>query len=550
MNNTNGNIFLKILCFTALAYLFLINITWAKYNFIFSYRYMGSDNFNSIIDIFLKLKNPTAGLSISIVRSAYGHSSYPFFYFLYSNILSLISQNISMLSVIISNYLLILITALFAYKIASELKDKTSGYTAFLLTVSYPAIYGISRYAMLENMITPLTAAFIYFLIKSDNFSSLKYCLAIGITLSLGLLTKYHFLIFIAGGVALELVYYFIELPKNPTKQNLKKLANITIIAAIVAACSLPYYLNNYKEILRYFLMSYNAHGPLGGEFTPSGTLQSWFYYIFAMINYQLSLPFFLIFLTSLLTCLPKIKFKKYLHIFVWIVMPYIVLQTIDVKWARYSSGYLPACAIISGLGISKLKNKKIIAVFCVLITLFSASQNTLLSFKNTGQKPLFKTSLFKDKYYIDLDGNIYMLAYNNELREPDYKNRLAFQDIKRYISEIQRQKDIPLHLIVRDGYAYKTCSELNNYLKIYCYNNGLKYNRSFKENGLFLKNILENKVPLGPEILITRISPDEIESYYNNPADMAFNHKIFSFNFKNESIHYIIICPGLTKIP
>ncbi|MDP8217058.1 MAG: glycosyltransferase family 39 protein [Candidatus Kaelpia imicola] len=534
------HLLMTLLSISALLFI-AINLLWEHYNFNFSYMCMGSDNFNSIIDLFINLQHDIGFLKDSLYLS-YGHSSYPSLYFLIHSLTGLILGRINHMTVVTVNSVIVLISALFSYKISSVLKNRSAGCISFIILTLYPATYGISRYPMLETLILALVPLIIYLIIKSQNFSNTKYSILLGLSLCLGLLTKYHFLIFVVPGIIYELFKLIINWNKNSTSTNKTKCLNIALIIFIALAPAIGYYVKNYKEIIRYLLMSYSRKGLIGGETIPSGSLNSWFFYLFTLINYQLSLPFFLVFISGTINLIFRKKIdQNFTHLWLAILIPYLFLQTGDVKWARYSIGYIPICAIISAIFISGLKKGLRNTTISVLF-LFGITQNISSSFLEIKQKPLLKTKLFKDRDYYDAKGNIYPLLYNYEVRPPDYNNKIIFQSIIEQIKIYSTDKLI-IDMFIRESKSHQLCSEISAYLKIYADKHSLKYRLIFTAKDI--EQIIMDAKSFKESISVFRIMPEEESRLYslsdNIEREEVLKLRLTSTDSKNLITHLLL---------
>ena len=409
---------------------FFINQAWSKYNFSFDYWGMAEGNFSSVFQLYADFKEGiTFTQLLNIMSIGHGHGLvFPPLYFVYQTGVSYIIGSCSYSSVVLANSLLFLLAAIFIYKIATILNDKKAGLIAVLILSVYPGIYCISRFCMIENAITPIVAISIYFLIKSRNFLYTRYCSLFGLSLGLGLLTKQHFLIFVIGGVYYEIHLLFVQ-KKNKVGKNYKKYFNLIIILMLLMP-SIFYYVRNYNyQVLNYGLINYGNLNQNQGTNIKPGTLASWLFYLFALINYQTSLPLFIIFFIAFIWLIISTKKNKsYLHLILWILLPYFIFQIFEIKCARYTINYLPSCALISGLFISQLKIKRFwISFLVIIICIFGLIQNICFSFFDIQQKPLITTDFFKNVGHLEIDGNIYPFSHNRDIRKPDYIKKIHF---------------------------------------------------------------------------------------------------------------------------
>lgn len=493
----------------------LLDIIWAKFNFSFGYWSMADHNFKSVIDLFIKFKKGDFLSQLrKIIWNSYGHGSYPSLYFIIQALFASIVNRLSYPTMVLSNFFLFLISFFLIYKMGLYLKDKKAGYMAGIFLSLYPGIYGISRHCMLENGIIPITILVILSLIRTQNFTSTRYSILLGISLGIGFLTKYHFAIFVAGGICYEIFLLVKNWSKLSIRTNLKKCFNLILITGAVLAISLPYYLKNYHLIIRFFSMSFHTNLPPGPEIVKSGSLASWLFYLFTLINFQLSLPLFTIFAGALFYLLSnKTRILKNLHLLLWILIPYLFLQSGDTKWARYSIGYLPACALISGVAISNLKDKWTYLLI-VPVLLFGHIQNVYFSFLSPEARPLIQTALFKDRSYFDVNGNIYLLVHSHEIHKPDYINKIQLQLLEKMIEEhLSTPEDNKIAFFLREEHGNAIDYSLVNHLRVYSIENDLEFNLSYiKEEESLGKRVSEKITQLNPNVIVLKLIPSESE--------------------------------------
>ncbi|MBN2406899.1 MAG: glycosyltransferase family 39 protein [Elusimicrobia bacterium] len=97
------------------------------------------------------------------------------------------------------NILLVLAACLGIWLLTERLSGKTAASIAVLLFMLYPSVYGFSRKFSFEIFILPVSAFFVYYLVKSSRFSDTRASAAAGALFGIGMLVKTSFLIYISG---------------------------------------------------------------------------------------------------------------------------------------------------------------------------------------------------------------------------------------------------------------------------------------------------------------------------------------------------------------
>lgn len=96
-------------------------------------------------------------------------------------------------------------------------------------------------------------------------------------------------------------------------------------------------------------------------------------FYFQILINHQIFLPFFILFVVGL----ANLKFKDYRQkvLLLWIAAPYFLVSFYKYMSIRYTIFVLPAVALISTFYVSQLSNKKSKMVIILLVVVYSFIQ-------------------------------------------------------------------------------------------------------------------------------------------------------------------------------
>jgi len=326
------------------------------------------------------LTNPGAGMISNLIQV---DNYYPPFYH-FSTVLSYFLFGTSMHSAISINIFYFGILLVSVYGIGKYLYNQETGLIAAVLISLYPTIVGMRRFYLIEIALVATVALSIYMLLLSENFKNRKYSIGFGIAFAISILTKWTALFFIIGPLAFAL-YESMRKPadnKNLTKKEHKKRAgnknsypwiNILLMGATALLISLIWYAPHISEVYKTIVWGNEYWGTTEGD-PEVFSLQSIFYYVFALINSQISFVFFIVFLAGLIMAL-KAKQKSNNLLLSWILLPYIVMTLLRNKNDRYTIASIAAIAIISAYWISSLEKKKTKAIVLSIIVLLGGVQ-------------------------------------------------------------------------------------------------------------------------------------------------------------------------------
>ena len=119
------------------------------------------------------------------------------------------------------------------YVMGSTLHSRVAGVLAAVLILAYPLVFQTSREFMLEFAMLAVTAAAGAFLIQSDRFRKTGPTLLFGLTIGLGALTKFTFLVYLAGPA----IYVFGRLMTDAARHHLE--TRETVRRLLTLACGL-----------------------------------------------------------------------------------------------------------------------------------------------------------------------------------------------------------------------------------------------------------------------------------------------------------------------
>lgn len=129
-------------------------------------------------------------ISVSNYYPPLFHISASPFYLLFGT-----SDDVACMSTIIFLGILIFST----YGIGKYIYNRNTGLLSAFLVSMYPIIFGENREYLIDIPVVALVALSIYVLLLTNNFKNKRYSIVFGITLGLGMLTKWTFIFFVIG---------------------------------------------------------------------------------------------------------------------------------------------------------------------------------------------------------------------------------------------------------------------------------------------------------------------------------------------------------------
>lgn len=309
----------------------------------------------------------------------------PFFYisaFLVSLVLGKVFLNAALLTATV--FLIILLGCI--YRIGANI-DRQTGFLAALLCSFYPIIFLLSRHFNLELALASLVSLSFWLMLKTMFFENLKYSVLLGIVLGVGMLTKQTFILYVIGPVCISFCSIFTQKDKAKTTKGLRNFFTCLIIALGISAL---FYGN--KEIYANIFNRLQFSGAVENK-----RIFSMEHLLYYPKSFTCTLGYFFSFIFVLsLFFLRKIERVLRYLLLAWIIVPFVVLSFINLKYAEYTAAFLPACALISASGLRNIKNKKLFA----MITVFICALGLYLNYDITYSGKNFYATYYKDKSY------------------------------------------------------------------------------------------------------------------------------------------------------
>ena len=230
----------------------------------------------------------------------------------------------------------ILLLLLATYGIGRTILSPLSAASAAVLVSFYPLLLWLSRETIIDYWLTGMVAASVWVLLRTKEFSDLRWSIAFGVVAGLGMLTKWTFPFFLA--------LPFLWCSRN----HWKKAALAGSIAAGVAAV---WYLPAAPAMAQ--LLRINSGQALSEGDPGRISLQAIAFYVRALEGYQLFLPLFSAFVIGAILLAGRFE-KRWMPIVLWVAGGWAGLLLFQNKDPRYSAPILPAIAIVTAILIEK----------------------------------------------------------------------------------------------------------------------------------------------------------------------------------------------------
>lgn len=276
------------------------------------------------------------------------------------------------------------------YFLALKLTNQTAALLSAFILSMYPAVFGFSRTHIIEFSLIAMVTLALYLLMCADEFHSRIYSVFFGLSFGLGMLTKVTFIAFIIGPLALTVVRSL----KGSSEERKRPQVLNNLIISLLAAFAVA----GLWYVPRLYNLSLWRGYVIDGGFTralylgspPLFSFDSLAYYFKKLYNDQILPAFTLLFCISLIIFLKeRTRFRHFLIL--WIIVPYFLLTLIYTKLVRYTASYLPAIAIITAIGILKIKNRKAKFTAISLIIIFDLLQYFVFSYGLSDKTNLLK---------------------------------------------------------------------------------------------------------------------------------------------------------------
>jgi 4-amino-4-deoxy-L-arabinose transferase-like glycosyltransferase/DNA-binding beta-propeller fold protein YncE len=263
------------------------------------------------------------------------------------------------------NALFLLILLASVYGIAAGIGGWGAGLLATFLVATYPLIFSQARYFMLDMPVAAMAAFSVLLLIHTRAFQNSFWSLVFGVSLGLGMLTKQSFGLFLVGPTLLAAVGGVTSLRRGtgPSAARVEAAslvrwaANGLLVCGAFVATAGWWYIVQMRDSNYFFWLRYIANlssGPpeCGGHFlTVCGVT-----YYFRALNNSTSFGYLLL-LAAALVGLARSRDRDPAlgYVLAWAGVGYLLVSLPESKEPRYEMPLLPAVAVLTGVGLTRL---------------------------------------------------------------------------------------------------------------------------------------------------------------------------------------------------
>jgi len=360
---------------------------------------------------------------------------------------------------VMTNILFLAILLFSVYGIGKKLYDQNTGILAAFFISFYPAVYSMTRTYLLDFALIAMVALSIFLLLKTDDFTNTKYSIFFGISLGLGLLTKWSFAFFIGPAILFIIVCILIKsidiekmrlniksylITSFKILFNSKRTKNILVLSLIGLLIMSFWYIPNFTSFTQK-LTKYSDYGVIEGD-AELYSFESNTFYLFYLINFQTTFLAFIVFLVGLYLYIKKKDKFLLLNIFC-ILIPLLIFTFISNKDGRYTMPIIIYFALISAIGFIKQNNKILISFIVGVIFIFGMFQFIHAGF-GISEIPKEKVIKFPYNQHIKLYSD--QTAETSRPLQEDWKN----EKIIEYITNFEnRTENLNIGIVPNNQY-------------------------------------------------------------------------------------------------
>ncbi len=255
------------------------------------------------------------------------------------------------------------------YSLGTSIHNRRSGLLATLIVGGYPVVVGLVHILLVELVMVALVAATLLALWQSDGFRHTGWSVTAGLLIGLGLLTKVFYPVFVAGPW-LVMAFQAIRRDEGEKRFILQtQLCNMLTTLLIPVFVAGSWYIPNLKPML-----ARSIDAAVGTEASPYGPAHplhrdSLVTYFRNFVWFGTSAFGFLAFLAGVIGLgIASLRLNKHdaqpqrasarhpiLFLASSILMGYALFTSLRNQDLKHITGILPAMAVLSGWGITKL---------------------------------------------------------------------------------------------------------------------------------------------------------------------------------------------------
>jgi 4-amino-4-deoxy-L-arabinose transferase-like glycosyltransferase len=256
------------------------------------------------------------------------------------------------------------------FGLGARLRDRPTGLLAATLIAGYPQVIGFSRLYWMDLPLATMVVLSIWALIATDHFSRRGPSMLFGLLLALGLLTKYTYPVFVVGPLIFVIWH----------ARRRRPWAQVGLAAGVGLVIAGVWYVPMLSAAWLNYLYNQGI-GPLPPR--PWWTLTNLSAYLAYLPTTQIGLPLCLLLALSL-PLLRNLERATRSMLLLWVGVPYLFFSyaVLGIEWSRFTLPYLPALALITALGLTRLR-EPLLRAGAVGAALVAVSQLLVLSYRS-----------------------------------------------------------------------------------------------------------------------------------------------------------------------
>ncbi len=287
------------------------------------------------------------------------------------------------------NLVFVVIGSIYLYRVGETVSGRGCGLMSVFMLNTFPLLMGMSREFLVEYGLTVSVIAWIYYLLRLDEWNRRRDAYALGIILGLGMLMKFSFFVYVAAPTIFIAAHRIYD--RRSLREDWKRhCAAIAIIGTMIAG---PWYFRNMSGIVHFIhFAGYSdlaKNWSMGDVFSIGTILKYWTH----LINYGISFYYFLLLLLAvLLDCVrlarhdnqPVLRKEERENIYIllsWVAVPLLILTFAVNKDYRYVAPLLPALAILMSMSLARLFSRKEGFPILLLLVVFPLFNYLFISF-------------------------------------------------------------------------------------------------------------------------------------------------------------------------
>ncbi len=367
---------------------------------------------------------------------------------------------------VMTNALYTVVLLLSVYSIGKTLRDPGTGLLAALLVSTFPLLFGLSRSYWVDYALTAMVTLSIALLLKTECFGCRRYVYLFGVSLGLGMLTKWTYFIFVLG----PFVYFLLVPQADQGKPVRDRLGPGSISVLIGAAVAAFWYVPNGLDVVRKLLgLAFGVRGAgatrfeqLGETIGPSGLFNpaALLYYAGKLVNEQITMVYAVIFIAFTILLFKRDR-SQIVWLLLWIAVPVLVFTLIKNKTERNTVPMLPAIGILISLGVMSINGRRLRRIMAALVCcwgLFSFCVSTYGAPFSLG-KVSFRTRIGEVVLFQRPENTSYALY------RPDRRDWKMDEILDAIRSDAGNRTDVRVVLVPRDAITWMSL-DYGSYLR------------------------------------------------------------------------------------